>query len=77
MGNRNAVGKKGNGKLGNVAIVFVHGSFCPVDYFVLCASTFIHCTYTRAEHEDLFENHTDTLNTQSEFDLAAVFDIGL
>ena len=52
MGNRNAVGKKGNGKLGNLAIVliFVHGSFCVVDYFVLCASIFIHCTYTRAEH---------------------------
>ena len=44
--------KKGNGKLGNLAIAFVHGSFCPVDYFVLCASIFIHCrpTYTRAEH---------------------------
>ena len=27
MGNRNAVGKKGNGKLGNLAIVFVYGSF--------------------------------------------------
>jgi len=50
MGNRNAVGKKGNGKLGNLVIVFVHGSFCPVLYFVLCASIFIHCTCTRAEH---------------------------
>ena len=35
MGNRNAVGKKGNGKLGNLAIVFVHGSFCPVDYLAI------------------------------------------
>ena len=43
MGNPNAVGKNGNGKLGNLAIVFVHGSFCPVDYFVLCAAIFIHC----------------------------------
>ena len=33
-----------------MAIVFVHGSFCPVYYFVLCASIFIHCTYSRAEH---------------------------
>ena len=49
MGNQNAVGKKGNGKLGNLAIVFVSGSFFPVDYFVLCASISVH-TYTRAEH---------------------------
>jgi len=47
MGNRNAVGKKGNGKLGNLAIVFVHGSFCPVDYFVLChgVNTFLRCDF--------------------------------
>jgi len=49
MGNRNAVGKKGNEKLGNLAIVFVHGSFCPVDYFVLCASIFIHCHHILLE----------------------------
>ena len=36
MGNRNAVGKKGNGKLGNLAIVFVHGSFCPVPIILYC-----------------------------------------
>jgi len=45
MGNRNAVGKKGNGKLGKLAIVFVYGSFCPVDYFVLCASIFIYTVH--------------------------------